>query len=144
MTRYAIPQLVKTATRQELSLIADSGRALLSSLAEIKPKSHRLQEQQQGLSAKILDRTTVKFFKMHPSWRASLFDEHFMKSWAVPLVDNWQKSEGFPEPEVMARTWSEQLWLRKDKRERLIKEATPVVADFMKILEGELVAGSGR
>ena len=136
MTRYAIPQIVKTAKRQELSLMANSGRTLLSSLVEIKPKSHRLQEQQQGLSAKILDRTTVKFFQMHPSWRASLFDEHFVKSWAAPLVESWQKSEGFPEPEVLARAWSEQLWLRKDKREGLIKEATPVVADFMEILEG--------
>ena len=125
---------------QLISAIASSGSRAWTKLRHPKIEAMADRENVRILSNRALVQAAPKFYRLHPEWRASLFDEHFMAKWADLLAYSWINQETYPDPRSIARGWVQQLWLRDEKKEKLMEEIIPAVSDFIAIFDTELRA----
>lgn len=82
------------------------------------------------------------FAPRHPTYVANLFDEHFLQSRVAPLLRVPGGSAALS-PEWLAGAWTAQFDQDTSNPELLIKEATPVAADFIDQLIRALARPAG-
>ena len=87
-----------------------------------------------------LSRTYATFARHYPQWTAQLFDEHFLRGRAVPLLARCLEQGDPPDPAELTEAWADQLGLTGYVRERHLVTVTPVSAAFLGWLEKELRA----
>ncbi len=86
-----------------------------------------------------LDCAYSQFADRYPHWVTCLFDEHFLKHSAAPLLRHYRQYAGPPSPTELAKAWDKQLGPASAAvRERRIAELTPAAADFLECLMAEL------
>ena len=86
-----------------------------------------------------LARAYTAFARQYPEWKASLFDETFLKSEAVlPLLGDLLTRRGRPDPAELARRFAIHLGHPDPDRWDRLDQATRAAADFLTWLEAEL------
>ncbi len=72
--------------------------------------------------------------KRYPQWAAAFFDEHFLRTRFLPLLDQ----QATVTPTALAQAWVAQFYGAVRLEQQLVTELTPVAADFLHFLAGEL------
>ncbi len=72
--------------------------------------------------------------KRYPQWAAAFFDEQFLRVRVLPLL----RAEGMITPTALAQTWVAQFHNGIYREQELVAELTPVAADFLYFVAGEL------
>ncbi|MGB0385081.1 MAG: AAA-like domain-containing protein [Ardenticatenaceae bacterium] len=80
------------------------------------------------------------FAGKHPQWAATLFDEHFLKNSAAPLLLRCLPPADPPDPAELAGAWAGQMSGNKGRQERCIAEVTPIASEFLREFEKQLRA----
>ena len=131
---------INTNSIHLISAIVNSGGRVWTNLRKPKIAAATNRENVRVLANRALVEAAPKFYRLHPEWRTSLFDKHFMAKWADLLAYCWMNQETYPDPRSIARGWAQQLWLRDEKKEKLIEEVIPAVSDFIDLFDTELRA----
>ncbi len=85
-----------------------------------------------------LARAYATFSRRYPDLAASLFDEHFLKTEAAPLLAELLTRRGRPDPADLAHRWAAHLGHPDPEAWPRLAEATRAAADFLVWLEEEL------
>ncbi len=72
--------------------------------------------------------------KRYPEWEAAFFDEHFLRTRALPLL----REQATITPSALAQAWIAQFHAGLRLEQQLINALTPVAADFLYFVAGEL------
>lgn len=72
--------------------------------------------------------------KRYPQWEAAFFDEHFLRTRVLPLLCE----QATITPSALAQAWIAQFHDGIRLERQLIGELTPVAADFLYFVAGEL------
>jgi hypothetical protein len=109
-----------------------------SGLAE-RTRAVRGRDPQRLAFQTALARAYTAFARQYPEWKASLFDETFLKSEAVlPLLGDLLTRRGRPDPAELARRFAIHLGHPDPDRWDRLDQATRAAADFLTWLEAEL------
>jgi len=72
--------------------------------------------------------------KRYPEWEAAFFDEHFLRTHVLPLFGEEVEISA----ERLAQAWVAQFHNGVHGEQKLIRELTPIAADFLYFVTGEL------
>lgn len=94
--------------------------------------------QQRNLHQAIV-RAYTSFERRHRKWTLSLFDEQFLTRYLDSANVGSSQITTLPEPAALARAWAAYMTsLAEERKQELVAEATPVAADFLRLLAAEL------
>ncbi|MBW8010273.1 MAG: hypothetical protein FVQ83_03385 [Chloroflexi bacterium] len=79
------------------------------------------------------------FAKQNPQWEASLFDEYFINTKVVPMVEAAINNGEFVRAKDIANQWANQFFLRSSSRREAVIELQPVVNTFLQEINQELM-----
>lgn len=91
-----------------------------------------------------VDRTADWFARHYPDWSAALFDRHYLRGRAAPILARCVGGSLVPDPDELARAWVEQLAIPEPRRSELIRSATPIAARLLLQLRQELHPSTRR
>jgi hypothetical protein len=96
-----------------------------------------------GSEQQILQRAVknayARFAVKYPAWAASLFDMHFLTRHAAPILAEYTRSGATSAVRALAEAWVDQLAWYSKAREQRINEIIPIAAEFLCLLDAELV-----
>ena len=72
--------------------------------------------------------------KRYPQWEAAFFDEHFLHIRVLPLLCE----KATMTPRELAQVWTAQFYRGVQREGELLAELTPIAADFLYFVAGEL------
>ena len=82
-------------------------------------------------------RAYAAFIQKYPRWEEHLFDEHFLTHRAAIILETYLQGHT-PDAGALAQAWADQWGWKPEARATHIAELTPVLADFLYLLETEL------
>ncbi|WP_298405995.1 hypothetical protein, partial [uncultured Chloroflexus sp.] len=85
-----------------------------------------------------LEKAYTTFSDRYPDWKASLFDEHFLRGAAAPVLAQLLTRRGQPDPADLACKWVQHLGHQDPQAWPRLSDATRAAADFLDRLEAEL------
>ncbi|GMR10366.1 MAG: hypothetical protein BMS9Abin28_1187 [Anaerolineae bacterium] len=95
--------------------------------------------QRWGFEAAVL-RANRRFDRDHPEWSAALFDDHFLRGRAAPILARYLDGPASANPDELAEAWMQQLWVQPDKKKSLKRQAIPMATRYLLCLEEEVQA----
>jgi hypothetical protein len=99
---------------------------------------HRGQPATRGPAQKSIQQAVYSahrlWAKRYPQWEAAFFDEHFLRTRVLPLL----RERTTMTPRELAQAWTAQFYRGVQRESKLLVELTPVAADFLYFVEGEL------
>ena len=72
--------------------------------------------------------------KRYPEWHAAFFDEHFLRTRVLQLL----ATKASITPQELAQAWVAQFYDGIRREPQLVAELTPIAADFLYFVAGEL------
>ena len=78
------------------------------------------------------------FVQQNPPWKESFFDEHFLKTRIIPMLEYAAQQKKQIHPILLARAWAEQFTNACHVRMDTLLRIEPVMEKFMKLYEKEL------
>ncbi|MGB0384380.1 MAG: AAA-like domain-containing protein [Ardenticatenaceae bacterium] len=81
-----------------------------------------------------------KFAAIHPDFAAALFDEHFLKNRAAPLLARCLPPADPPEPSQLASAFADERNLKGAAHKRCVVKTTPIAEQFLNELRRQLRA----
>lgn len=87
---------------------------------------------------RVLQQAYIPFARRYPQWAASLFDEHFLVHRVAPLLLVPDSGQVPLSAATIAGAWAAQLGTSGAPRQKQNVEATPVAAEFLRLLKHEL------
>lgn len=91
----------------------------------------------------LIGRAYWRFAQAHPRWVASLFDEHFLRTHAAPVLRQYLGG-GAIAPVELARAWVAQLSWPSSSHRVDLGAITAVATEFLGYLDEELSVGGGH
>ena len=79
------------------------------------------------------------FAEQNPQWEASLFDEYFINTRIVPMVEAAINNGEFVSVKEITNQWANQFSLRPSSRREAVVELQPVVNTFLQKVNQELM-----
>jgi len=77
------------------------------------------------------------FIEQNPRWKESLFDEHFLKTRIIPMLDYAAQQKKQIHPILLARAWAEQFNNACHVQMETLLRIEPIMEKFVKLYEKE-------
>lgn len=84
----------------------------------------------------------ASFAKQHPEWTVNFFDEHFVQSKLLPLLERAADEAVTVTPDQVAQLWVKQFSLLLTRQRQHLATVMPIAAHFLALLADEMAANS--
>ena len=82
----------------------------------------------------------INFARTYPNWVATLFDEHFVLTHLLPMLQNAADAGNKVTPQQVAEAWARQVSMLPSLRQKHSARMTPAATHFLCMVADELAA----
>ncbi len=93
-----------------------------------------VQDYQQRTLRRAIQRAYVRFAKQHPQWVAALFDEHFVLTHLLPMLQDAAASGAPLTAQAVAYRWSCQFSMLPTARQQHMTRILPAATRFLSLV----------
>jgi enterochelin esterase-like enzyme len=97
----------------------------MNQITKVRPQLNNLTSKRRIRKSVLTSYRNVT--RQYPQWQAALFDEHFVDTHMVPMVETAVRNGERVYASQLADEWSQQLRLNERSRQELVAELVPLV-----------------